>query len=82
MKPFAVLLPRNEQNAADGFDRAAFAADDAAIVVRRDANGDLHILPVGMFGHLYRIGIADERFHDLFNGSLHSVTERPTSQTV
>jgi len=72
MKPLTMFLPGEEQDAADRFDRAAVATDQAAHIIRCDTNLDPNVLTVAIFVNLDHVGRADERFHDHFNSISHS----------
>jgi hypothetical protein len=75
LKPTPVLLAGDKQDAADRLHRPAFATNDAAHVMRSDANLDPDVLAVRLFVHLNRIGLADERLDDPFYSFFHRIVE-------
>ena len=71
LEPPPLLLPRDEKNTADRFDRAAFAADYPAHIARGDANLDADVLAVNIFRHLDRVRFTDQRAYDPFYSFSH-----------
>jgi len=56
MEPLSVLLAREKQEASDRFDRAPFAPDQAAHIVRSNADFKSHVLVIAAFVHLDQVG--------------------------
>lgn len=69
--PFPVFLPRDEKNAANRLDRAAFAPDEAPHIALGNANLKSHVLAIGNFSDLDCVGLADQRFYDCFDRLFH-----------
>ncbi len=75
MKPFAVLLASCKKNAPDRFNGPALAADDPPHIALGHPDLDTNILAVGVLSNFNGIGLANERFYDLFNGLFHEFVE-------
>ena len=71
MIALAVFLAGYEQNAADGFDGAAFTSNEPAHVALSYTHLDPDVLTIYAFCHLDRVGFTNERGNDslyrLFN---------------
>ena len=63
-----------EKQASDSLDRPALAADQAAVIVGRNANRELDgLAAVARFVNLDRVRVTHERLNDFFDRCFHFI---------